>query len=130
MRLLLADAVLLLHAGFVLFVIAGQFAIMIGGWRHWRWARNPWFRYAHLTAISYVVAEAWFGITCPLTLLEDTLRTRAGGAGYETGFVADWLHRLLFYSAPEWVFTWVYSLFFALVITSWWLWPPRRGGAP
>ncbi len=130
MRTLLADIVLLLHASFVLFVVAGQLVIMIGGGLHWRWIRGPWFRYTHLVAIGYVVAEAWCGITCPLTVLEDALRTRAGGVGYETGFIADWLHRLLFYSAPEWIFTLAYTLFFTLVVASWWLWPPRRGDAP
>jgi hypothetical protein len=35
---------------------------------------------------------------------------------------------VLFYNAPSWVFTLIYSLFGALVAATWWRWPPRRGG--
>ena len=38
---LLADAVLLLHFGIVLFVVAGLAAIVVGGVRAWRIARCP-----------------------------------------------------------------------------------------
>lgn len=120
----LADLTVFLHALFVLFVVLGQLLILLGWWRNWQWTRNRWFRYSHLVAIGYVVFEAWMGITCPLTLLEDYLRMRAGEVMYSTSFIGYWLHYFLFYSAPEWVFTLTYSGFGLLVLLSLWKYPP------
>jgi hypothetical protein len=121
----LADLVLLLHAAFVVFVIVGLVLIILGGWRGWRWVRNPWFRLAHLLAIGVVVTQAWLGVLCPLTTLEMTLRIRAGEAVYPGSFIAHWLETLLYYRAPAWVFTLCYTLFGLLVIASWYAVCPR-----
>ncbi len=122
---LLADAVLLLHFAFVLFVIIGLVLIVTGGARRWQWIRNGWFRLAHLGAIGVVVAQAWLGKICPLTILEMWLRRQAGQAGYEGGFIQHWVGELLYYSAPPWVFVLCYTLFALLVAAAWWAFPPR-----
>ena len=98
---LLADAVLVLHTGIVLFVVGGLLLVVLGNWRGWPWVNRPWFRLAHLAAITVVVAESWLGLTCPLTTLEWWLRARAGVAPYESSFIAHWLQTLLFYAAPK-----------------------------
>lgn len=123
---LLADGVLVLHASYVLFVVGGQLLIVVGWIRHWAWTRNGWFRWLHLGAIGFVVAEAWLGVRCPLTLLENNLRGLAGSARYDMSFIAHWLGRLLFYTAPAWAFTLLYSLFGLLVVITLVLYPPRR----
>ena len=125
MHALLADLVVFIHALFVLFVTAGQVFILTGWLFSWRWTRNAGFRIAHLAAIGFVVAEAWFGILCPLTTLEYELRNRAGQTLHEMSFVGYWLDRLLFYTAPEWVFTLVYTLFALLVIATFVFYPPN-----
>ena len=130
---LLADAVLALHLGVVVFVVGGLVAIVVGHRRGWRWTADLRFRLAHLAAIGFVVAEAWLGLTCPLTTLEMALRARAGGARYAGGFVEHWLQRLLYFDAPPWVFVLGYSLFGLLVALAWWRCPPRvprRRGRP
>ena len=119
----LADAILLVHAVFVAFVVAGLPAIWIGLARGWRYARDPWLRGAHLGAIAFVVAESLLGYACPLTVWEDALRGRASGAG----FIARAVHAWLFWSWPAWVFTAIYVAFGALVGWTWWRFPPRRG---
>ncbi len=123
----LADAVLSLHALFVLFVVGGQVLVLLGGWRGWDWVRRLWFRLLHLAAIAVVVAQAWLGVLCPLTTLEMWLRRQAGEAGYEGSFIQHWLQYLLYYTAPPWVFIVAYTLFGLLVLASWFLVPPRRG---
>ncbi|QIB65931.1 DUF2784 domain-containing protein [Kineobactrum salinum] len=123
--LLAADAVLLLHALFVAFVIVGLLLILAGGVLGWRWVRKPVFRWLHLLAIAVVVAQAWAGLVCPLTSWEMALRERAGEAVYAGGFIAHWLEQLLYYRAPEWVFVMAYSLFGLLVLASWVLVRPR-----
>ena len=123
----LADLTLIFHVLFVLFILMGQMFILLGWWRQWQWPKNQWFRYLHLAAIGYVVLEAWLGITCPLTLLEDDLRNKALEATYETSFIGHWLHYFLFYTAPEWLFIIVYSAFGLLVFLSFWKYPPTSG---
>jgi len=121
---LLADAVLVVHLGLVLFVVFGLLLIVAGNQRGWPWVNRPWFRAAHLAAIAVVVAQSWLGMACPLTLLESWLRARAGAQGYAEGFIQDWVQRLLFYDAPGWVFTASYTLFGLLVVAAWWYFPP------
>lgn len=129
---LLADAVLLLHFAIVAFVVGGLALILAGNLRGWRWVNGVGFRLLHLAAIGIVVAQAWLGATCPLTTLEMWLRTRAGSATYSGSFIAYWLGRLMFYQAPAWVFTLVYSLFGLVAAAIWWRFPPasKRKGAP
>ncbi|MDX1519913.1 MAG: DUF2784 domain-containing protein [Gammaproteobacteria bacterium] len=117
--LLAADAILLIHVLFVLFVVLGLFLIIAGRLCCWHWVRNPWFRLVHLFAIVFVVVQAWLGRICPLTTLEMSLRSRAGDAVYPGSFVAHWLQALLYYQAPLWVFAVIYTVFAALVAASW-----------
>lgn len=121
-----ADATVTLHASFVFFVVAGQLLILLGWLRKWRWIRNLVFRVIHLSAILLVILEAWLGVSCPLTVWENRLRELAGQAGYELSFIGYWLNRILFYSAPEWVFTSIYSGFGLLVVLTFIAYPPRR----
>ncbi len=112
---LLADVIGVTHALIVLFIVGGQALIMAGwGWG-WAWTRGRGFRFAHLAAIGFVVAQQWLGAICPLTLWESELRQKAGKEGFEAGFIEYWLDALLYYSAPPWVFTAVYTAFAATV---------------
>jgi len=72
-----ADAVVLVHALFVVFVAAGALLL-------WRWPRIAWL---HAPAAAWGVFVEWSGTVCPLTPLENRLREQAGGAGYGGGFV-------------------------------------------
>ncbi len=121
----LADAIVLIHALFVLFVVGGQILILAGWVGGWAWTRNRVLRIAHLAAIGFVVLETWLGIVCPLTLLENNLRSLAGQERYEMSFIGYWLNQLLFFSFPAWVFTLLYSLFFLLVAITYFLYPPQ-----
>ncbi len=118
----LADLILIVHFAFVLFVTGGLLLIWIGALAGWRWVRNFGFRIAHLAAISFVALEALLGMVCPLTAWEDALR----GAPSETSFIARWLHRLLYYSFPDWVFTTAYLLFALAVAATWRYVRPQR----
>jgi hypothetical protein len=121
----LADVVVAAHAAYVLFVILGLLAILAGVLFRWSWTRNFWFRLAHLAMIGVVVVESVLGIVCPLTTLEQSLREKAGLPAESGSFIGRWVHELLFFQAPEWVFTIVYCLFGAAVLATFWLAPPR-----
>ena len=122
---LLADLIVLLHFGYVLFVIGGWLVTVVGGICGWRWVRNIWFRILHLMAIGLVVFLTWSQIACPLTTLENTLRRRAGQSSYPADCIGYWVHKLLFYEAPGWVFTATYTAFGICVLVTLWLVPPR-----
>ena len=96
---LLADAMLALHLGVVLFVVGGLPYVLLGYRRGWRGARLLVFRLGHLLAV---------------------------GIGAAQGFVAHWLGRLLYWDAPGWVFTAAYTLFGLAVLAAWWWLPPER----
>ena len=126
MILFLADMLLVMHALFVVFVVGGQAAIMMGAWRGWAWVRNWYFRLCHVMAIGVVVLQSWLGMWCLLTVWEDALRRSQGVAGYQTGFIAHWLHRVMFFEAPLWVFSLVYTVFGGLVVAYWFIARPAR----
>ena len=122
MNAALADAILVVHAAFVLFVVGGLVATWIGLALGLPFARNPWFRNLHLAAIAFVVLESLLGMMCPLTVWEYQLR----GEQSEAGFIQRWVRALLFWSWPGWVFTTIYVAFGLLVAFTWWRFPPRR----
>lgn len=82
----LANAVLAVHFLFVLFVIAGGFLV-------WRWHRVAWL---HIPAVIWGAAIEFMGWICPLTPLENYFRVRAGGLGYDGGFIQHYLYPILY----------------------------------
>ena len=83
---LAADAVLLLHLAFIVFVMFGALLAL-------RWRR---------VAVAQIPAAAWgvfveaTGRVCPLTLLENALRVRAGASGYGESFIEHYLLRVIY----------------------------------
>jgi hypothetical protein len=125
---LLADLIVVLHAGYVGFVVLGVPAILFGAWRGYGWARNFWFRAVHLLMIGIVALEALFGILCPLTDWEDQLRELAGQEVQEGTFIGRWAHELIFVDVSPSMLTVCYCLFAAVVIAMFVMIPPRRPG--
>ena len=82
----LADAVLLLHLGFILFVVFGALLVM----RRRRWLP------VHLAAAGWGILVEASGASCPLTWAELHFRRLAGEAGYQGGFVDHYLVPLIY----------------------------------
>jgi hypothetical protein len=82
----LADVVVLVHLGFVLFAV-------LGGLMALRWKRCLWM---HLPAVAWAAAIEFGGWICPLTPLENWLRMRSGMPGYDVGFVEHYLLPVLY----------------------------------
>lgn len=116
----LADCVLLVHFSFVVFVALGFLAILVGPLFRWQWIYSLRYRWLHVAAIAVVVAQAWLGRLCPLTIWENDLRQRAGQAAYDASFIQHWLQRLLYYDFPPWVFGVAYTVFGAFILALWW----------
>lgn len=82
----LADAVLALHLGFIVFVV-------LGGALALRWPRVAWL---HLPAAVWGAWIEFTGGVCPLTPLENRLRRAGGEAGYTGGFIDQYLVPILY----------------------------------
>ena len=124
--LFLADIIAIIHLGYVIFVILGFILILAGVFLGWSWVRNLWFRIIHLVAIAAVAAEALLGLNCPLTVLEFELRYGVSPADRRVSFVGELIDSILYYDAPAWLFTIIYSAFAILVAITFILAPPTR----
>jgi len=83
---LAADAVVLFHCAFVLFVMLGGLLVL----------RRPRLAWLHLPAVAWGALVEFTGWICPLTPLEQTLRAAAGEAIYHGDFVGHYLLPLLY----------------------------------
>jgi hypothetical protein len=83
---LAAVLVLAFHLAFVLFVVFGAVLVL----------RRPRLAWLHLPAAAWGVFIEITGRGCPLTLLENLLRLRAGLEGYAGGFLEHYILRLLY----------------------------------
>jgi len=126
----LADALLALHVGVVLFVVGLLPLVLLGGALGWRWVRRFGLRASHLGLMVFIAAQAWLGQLCPLTVWEQDLRRLAGQGGYRESFIEHWLSRLLYWEAPWWVFVAAYTAFAGLVGLAWWWVRPVKARTP
>lgn len=83
---LAADAVLLAHLGFILFVTLGALLVFY----------RRWIIFLHLPAAAWGVYIEVTGGICPLTYLEKHLRISAGQVGYDGGFIEHWLLSIIY----------------------------------
>lgn len=81
-----ADALVLLHLGFILFVLLGGLLLL-------RWPR---LLCLHLPAVAWGIVVECLHLGCPLTPWENHLRRMAGQAGYEDGFIEHYLIPLIY----------------------------------
>lgn len=76
-----ADLVLLIHLGFIAFVVLGGLLIL----------RYRWVIFVHLPAAVWGTFVEISGRICPLTTWENSLRRSAGESGYADSFVEHYL---------------------------------------
>ena len=82
----LANAVLVLHLAFIVFVV-------LGAALSWRFPRLRWL---HFAALAWAAFIEFSGGICPLTPLENRLRRMAGGEGYSGGFISHYLMPVIY----------------------------------
>jgi hypothetical protein len=82
----LADVLVVVHLGFVVFVVLGGLVAL-------RWRRAAWL---HAPCALWGAWIAFYGGICPLTPLENALRRAGGQAGYQTSFVEHYVLPVLY----------------------------------
>jgi hypothetical protein len=88
---LAADAVVILHLAFVIFVVAG--GLLVCKWR--------WIAWLHVPAVVWAVLLEFNGWLCPLTPLEIEMRAAGGQAGYAGGFIEHYILPVLYPAALD-----------------------------
>ena len=83
---ILADATVVLHVAFVVFVLLGGLLAL----------RRPLVAWVHLPAVAWGAWVEFAGSVCPLTPLENWLREQGGGAAYSAGFIEHYLLPILY----------------------------------
>ena len=83
---LLADTVVLLHLGFIVFVA-------FGGFLAFRWPKAAWL---HVPAVVWGALVELAGRICPLTPLENRLRLAAGEDAYAGGFIERYIMPIVY----------------------------------
>lgn len=78
---ILADTVVTLHFGFILFVVFGGLLAIL----------RRWILLLHLPAVIWGALIEFQGWLCPLTTLEWELRRAGGEAAYGRGFIEHYL---------------------------------------
>ena len=87
-----ADLTAAVHFAFIAFVIFGA---LLG-------RRSRVWMALHLAAMLYGVMIEVFYWYCPLTVLEQYLRAKAGRGQYQDAFIAHYLNRVIYLDAPQW----------------------------
>jgi hypothetical protein len=83
---ILTDFIVVTHLLFILFVIFGGFFVLYKRWVVW----------VHLPAVIWGICVELFGWICPLTPLENWLRSGGGQQGYEGGFIEHYLMPIIY----------------------------------
>jgi len=113
----LADLVMLIHFGFLAFVVLGGFL---------SWFR-PWLIVPHGLAALWGALTVTVGLTCPLTAWEDRARQLAGQQGLPRGFIDTYLTGIVY---PEQDLVGAQLLIATLVAVSWAGWAVLRVTRP
>lgn len=87
-----ADVTAAVHFTFIAFVVFGA---LLG-------RRSRVWMALHLATMAYGVMIEVFYWYCPLTVLEQYLRAKAGRGQYEDAFIAHYLNRVIYLDAPQW----------------------------
>ena len=83
---LLADAIIIIHLIFILFVILGGLLAL----------RNKRWSIVHLPAVIWAAAIEFKGWICPLTPLENWFREKGGNAIYQGDFIEHYLLPIIY----------------------------------
>ena len=124
---LLADLVLAVHFGIILFNLFGLVATPLGGWLGWGFVRVRWWRLLHLLSLLAVAAQAVAGRACFLTIWQVGLE--GGADNPPRPMILDWVNRAMYWNLPAWVFAVLYLAVLAYAAWLWRLVPPRRRAA-
>jgi len=126
---ILADAIIVVHFLFILFMLLGFLLTVYAIFFRQKFFDWWLFRSLHLLGIFYVASLSILGKYCPLTLLENELRSRyAVSSVYFGSFIVHYLEKLVYPDVNPLVIQ-IPTIFIAIfTIVIFILKPPRKIG--
>ena len=115
-------AIVAIHGGIIVFNILGLIAIPLGAWQHWRFVREPVWRWLHVASLSVVALQAGLGRACFLTVWQDELT----GTVAAPPLIVRTINAIIYWPLPIWVFGTIYLAIFVYACALLWLVPPSR----
>ena len=109
------------HFMLAAFMVAGFLVIPIGYKFCWSWVQHRYLRICHASIMGFIAVETIVGLTCPLTILEHSLR----GNSPPQSFVGHWIQRILYWDLPHEIFIALYFICFVWVMVLWKRFPPK-----
>lgn len=76
----------------------------------------------HIGLMIFITVETFFGMTCPLTYIENNLRGIYGS----TSFIGFWIQKIVYWDFPNLFFIIVYFLLLCWTFLMLKLYPPKN----
>ncbi len=118
----LAATILAIHGAVIAFNLFGLIAIPMGSWRHWRFIREPVWRWLHVASLAIVALQAGLGRACFLTIWQDELTGMTAAAP----LIMRTVNAVIYWPLPLWVFAAIYLTLFGYTLALLWFVPPTR----
>lgn len=124
---MLAEIVLALHVGVILFNLFWLVAIPLGAWRGWRFVHFRIWRGLHLLCQAVVALQALLGRACFLTLWQAALE---GSPEAPRPLIQRWVESVIYWRLPGWFFALLYCLVLLFAAALWRWVPPLPPARP
>ena len=121
MNIIFSEIVLLLHFFIFLFIVFSFFFIPFGYYKNWEWVKNKNYRLIHLFLMGIVLIETILGFMCPLTILENFLRSDIKVNNKFTEII----HQIMYWNFSNYQFIILYLLSFLYLIFLWFFFKPN-----
>ena len=121
MNIIFSEIVLLFHFTIFLFMVSSFFFIPFGYYKNWEWVKNKNYRLIHLFLMGIVLIETILGFMCPLTILENFLRSDIKVNNKFTEII----HQIMYWNFLNYQFIILYLLSFLYLIFLWFFFKPN-----
>ena len=120
----IADIILVLHFGIVLFITSLFFLIPVGYKFNWIFTKNIKIRVFHAGLMTFVTIETFLGIACPLTYLENYFLNE--NENENKLFLSYWLNKIIYWDLPSYFFLIIYLICLVWTFIMWYKFPPKK----
>ena len=120
----IADLILILHFGIVLFITSLFFLIPVGYKFNWIFTKNIKVRVFHAGLMTFVTIETFLGMACPLTYLENYFLNE--NENENKLFLSYWLNKIIYWDLPSYFFLIMYLICLVWTFIMWYIFPPKK----
>ena len=120
----IADIILVLHFGIILFITSLFFLIPVGYKFNWIFTKNIKIRVFHAGLMTFVTIEKFLGMACPLTYLENYFL--GNNENENKLFLSYWLNKIIYWDLPSYFFLIMYLICLVWTFIMLYIFPPKK----